>query len=167
MIDAKIASRQIERLKGLNFFPTEAPALKELRLAAECAASEAILVAAVGSWLGDTSSVRKDSGELASTSCPKPAELRRILYGLNEQHNESLTKCRKCGGAGANTVWRLVTYKGAGNGIERSEAIPDARNNEMAMAFARQVADYQRENPNALRQMVVSAAELCECRRGQ
>ena len=74
MIDSKFAAQQLERLAGLNFFPKgagEKAALKELRLALECAASDAIGKRVVDDWLRN------------EADAPKPAQLRRAAYDEN------------------------------------------------------------------------------------
>ncbi len=102
MIDSTTASKQIQRLCGLDFFPKNEPAaLKELRLAAESAATPAILVSVVDSWLRE------------QTQCPKPAELRRIIWGRQELPKPD-EKC-ECSGTGMLIRW-VLSWNGEENG---------------------------------------------------
>lgn len=80
MIDSKFAGQQIDRLSGLSFFPKATKgdtagqaAYKELRLALECAASEAIGKIVIDDWLRN------------NADAPKPAELRGLAYAENER----------------------------------------------------------------------------------
>ena len=80
MISQKFASEQVDRLSGLNFFPKPVKgdaqsqaAYKELRLALECAATDAIGKLVVDDWLRN------------SADSPKPAELRKAAYDENER----------------------------------------------------------------------------------
>lgn len=94
MIDSTTAAKQLERLSGLAFFPKEAPAKKELRLAIECAITEAIAAAAVSEWLAE------------SSQCPTPSEIRRLINAKQEQLIADRRSCELCGGAGWITVFR-------------------------------------------------------------
>jgi hypothetical protein len=80
MIESKFASEQIDRLSGLSFFPKPVKgdtaaqaAYKELRLALECAATDAIGKLVVDDWLKN------------SADAPKPAQLRKAAYDENER----------------------------------------------------------------------------------
>lgn len=80
MIQSKFAGEQIDRLSGLSFFPkpvkgdTQAQAAyKELRLALECAATDAIGKLVVDDWLK------------TNADAPKPAELRGLVWVENER----------------------------------------------------------------------------------
>ena len=145
MIDAKEAAKQVQRLSGLDFFPKEAAAQKEMRLALECAASDAIAASVVSDWLATAS------------DAPKPAELRRMAYDLNERHKKQVKYCRKCSGTGFVTIWKLVTYHGKSFNIKTSERVPEEQ--------IRDLADKLNAAPTANdRQMILSAAENCACR---
>ena len=67
MIDKTQAIQQLERLSGLDFFPKEKPAKKELVLALQSAITEDIAAQFVSDWLAE------------SNTCPKPAEIRRAI----------------------------------------------------------------------------------------
>jgi hypothetical protein len=80
MISSEFATTQLNRLGGLNFFPTPKKgdsiaqaAFKELRLALECAASDSIAKIVVDDWLNN------------NADAPKPAELRKMAYDENER----------------------------------------------------------------------------------
>ena len=75
MIETKFATEQLERLSGLSFFPrpvksdtASQAAFRELRLALECATSDAIAKRVVDDWIRQ------------SPEAPKPAELRKLVY---------------------------------------------------------------------------------------
>ena len=139
MIDPKEAAKQVQRLSGLDFFPKEAAAQKEMRLALECAASDAIAASVVTDWLATAS------------DAPKPAELRRMAYDLNEKFQTQARRCQECVGSGFVTIWRLVTYVGKSYAIKRSERVDGGY--EEAMRLARVLAeplpgaDRQQETP--------------------
>lgn len=149
MIDPATAARQLERLAGLDFFPRDAPAKKELRLAIECALTEALAAAVVSDWLAE------------SNICPKPAEIRRMINSKQEQALEQRRNCPKCEGVGAITVWKLITYNGNSLSIRRSELLPGIHTQEQANGFIEQL---QAAKTN-LNQTVLSAAKMCECRK--
>jgi len=151
MISAAEASQQIERFTGLDYWPRgedQKAARKELRLAAEVAESCEILKAVVDDWM------------VSQTQCPKPADLRRMIYDKNSERKEQLSHCRFCGGNGSITVWRLITYKGNSFTIDKSERL-DVATQEEANAFAERIA----QSPGTAHQAVLSAAELCSCRK--
>ena len=73
MIEEKIAKREILRLAGLNYFPRLDLPLKELISALQAAATDAIAVFVINEWLA------------YQTQCPKPADLRRLVWQENEK----------------------------------------------------------------------------------
>ncbi len=151
MISATEAAREIERFTGLDFWPRgeeNKPARKELRLAAEVAESCEILKAVVDGWVQ------------SQTQCPKPAELRRLIYDKNSERKELLSRCRFCGGSGCITVWLLVTYKGNSLVVDKSQRI-DVHSQEEANAFMAKLA----EASTTVNQTVLTAAEPCSCRK--
>jgi hypothetical protein len=153
MISSGEASQQIERLSGLDYWPRgedNKPGRKELRLAAEVAESCEVLKAVVDDWVA------------SQTQCPKPAELRRLIYDKNSQRKEQLSRCRGCGGNGAITVWRLVTYKGNSFVVEKSERI-DVHSQEEANEFLANLARVA----TTVKQTVLTAAETCYCRKSR
>tara|TARA_R110000868_G_scaffold15580_2_gene70876 strand:- start:507 stop:974 length:468 start_codon:yes stop_codon:yes gene_type:complete len=154
VIESKFATEQLRRLQGLSFFPTEAPAVRELRLSIEAAASDAIAVRVVGRWLEE------------STDAPKPAQLRNLLYAENELHRETVGKCVVCGGVGAVTVWKLVTYRGNSFTVQAAKTL-ECKDYEEAMDYTRRLVAWQEENPSANQQTVLSAAERCGCVGGE
>lgn len=86
------------------------------------------------------------------------------------QENEWLKKnrisCRVCQGVGYVTVYRLVTYHGKSLQIKRTEGTTSHFGDgyEEAMRLARVLAD---PLPGADRQMVLSAAKECQCRKAR
>lgn len=112
MITGVEASKHIERLSGLDFYPhSDKPALRELRMAGESAYTPAILAKVVDSWLE------------SETKCPKPAELRRLVHEYQSAQIKS--KCRVCDNSGWVTVWKLVTYWPGTYKIRTCEAFPN------------------------------------------
>ena len=148
MIPSTTAARQLERLSGLDFFPREAPAKKELRLAIECAITEQIAASVVSEWLAE------------SNTCPKPAEIRRLINSRQEDIREQRRNCPECDGTGFVTVWKLLTYNGNSYNVRRSETLPQIQRQEQANAF---LADMAR-SPTNLNQTVLTAAKPCQCR---
>lgn len=73
MIDSATASKQLQRLSGLDFFPNDEAPLKELRLAVEAADNENVAVTVVDYWIH------------YQTHSPKPAELRGLVWAENEK----------------------------------------------------------------------------------
>ena len=104
MITTAQASEQIQRLSGLDFFPRERAALKELRLAAESAATVEILRSIIDDWIREY------------TVSPKPADLRRLITPHNQERaseaRQRVRNCPECGGSGY--LWVEVgLYTGA------------------------------------------------------
>ena len=148
MIEPKIAAAQIQRLSGLNFFPKEAAAQKELRLALEPALSEAIAASVIDDWLS------------TATECPKPSELRRLTYDKQQGIVEQRRNCTVCEGVGFVTNWYIVTYHGKYFVIKKSEMIQGGY--EDAMRLARVLAEPLAGDD---RQQVISAAKDCRCKK--
>lgn len=151
MIDAKYAGEQVARFTGLDFFPQESAARKELVKAAQTAMSEEILFAAVSDWME------------SSSKCPKPAEIRAFISSRNFETQERRTKCQRCGGSGAVTIWRLVTYRGNSYVSVRQENLQQVTNQAQANEFTAALLQFAQENPNSPRQTVLTFAEQCSC----
>jgi len=145
MIESRIAAEQLQRLSGLDFFPKEKPAQKELRLAIEVANTEGIAERIISDWLR------------YNTGSPKPSELRRLFYDENERHKQHLAECGECGGSGYITIHKLVTYYGKSFRIKRAETIgSDER------GIAERIASQPLGDDH---QQVLSAAMECSCRK--
>lgn len=100
MTTAKEAAAQIERFSGLDKYPRgaeRAAGLKELRIAAEAARTPELLRRVVDDWIS------------SQRECPKPADLRRVIWERNEQEETEARRrtaeCPECGGDG----WIPVT----------------------------------------------------------
>ncbi len=100
MIDDKIAGREIGRMIGLDFFPREKAAMKELVSALACASTEPIAVAVISGWIADC------------TQCPKPADIRRLVGDKNTERAQAAKKCEECGGSGFVIVEGWRTFHG-------------------------------------------------------
>ncbi len=96
MIDRKHAANEIGRLIGLNFFPTDQKALKELVTSLSFAATEIIATAVINEWLE------------SQNQRPTPADLRRMVAAENVKHEERMEQarivpianCKRCGDCG-------------------------------------------------------------------
>ena len=151
MITAKEASDQVERMSGLDFFPRgkdQSPALKELRLALQSAANARIAEQAVTDILG------------YCTESPKPAQLRSVIWELNEKLAKRVSDCTICGGSGSETVWVLITYRGRSLTVERSEIMPNMTQ-DRAMQLAKKL---EWDDGPGNNQQIVAAARVCRCR---
>lgn len=73
MTSEKYAKEQIKRLSGLNFFPTEPAAVKELVTVISGAETERVASELICAVLDEF------------TECPKPAELRKFVYDRYER----------------------------------------------------------------------------------
>lgn len=147
MIDAKFATHQLERLLGLNFFPSSKSAQKELVLALQSGVDETVVQSVVTEWLG------------SSSDAPKPAELRHLIYDKQQGIIQQRRNCSVCEGSGFVTHWYLVTYSGKSFTIKKSEQIDGGY--EEAMRLARVLTD---PLPHVDRQQVISVAKECKCR---
>ena len=151
MIDKTTAARQLERLSGLDYFPREAPAKKELLLALQCAMVEDVAAQVVTDWLAE-------SGE-----CPKPADLRRNINSRQEGLMEQRRKCETCGGTGYLTRYYLATYNGFSLGQLRGcQRIADYETSLRVAEGLRSA--YASPTPPTMAQQVITAAAECGCR---
>ena len=151
MIPSTVAARQLERLSGLDFFPREAPAKKELRLAIECSITEQIAASVVSEWLTE------------SNVCPKPAEIRRLINSRQEDIREQRRNCPECDGVGFVTRYYLATYHGITWGQLRSvQRIADYETSLSVNEGLRNA--YASPTPPTMAQQVISAAAECGCR---
>lgn len=73
MIDKRVASAQVDRLAGLNWYPRDGAPQIELIMAVEAAENEFIASYVVDQWLH------------YQTESPKPAELRALIWTENEK----------------------------------------------------------------------------------
>ena len=149
MIERKFAQDQISRMIGLDYFPSEQKAQKELLDALMWAKTDAIAVATINEWMTD------------SSRRPTPHDIRRIVSEHNERYERQLEesgrpKCLICGGCGMTTHHFLVTYRGKSFGIEKSENI-DHLSFEEITEFRKKLPDHQ---------TILSGARNCfNCRR--
>lgn len=115
MIEKHFAAEQVNRFSGLDWFPREAAPLKELTSAMQSAANEFIAEYVTGEWLRE------------EIRAPKPAELRRMIWGENEKREnldkQKLSACRICGGTGFQIISR-GPYTGARECPCRTQEVP-------------------------------------------
>ncbi len=153
VIDQNQAIRQLERLSGLDYFPKDKPARRELMLALQCAITEDIAAQVVTDWLAE-------SGE-----CPKPANLRHNINSRQEALVEQRRRCDTCGGSGFVTRYYLATYHcfswGQLRGCQRLDGYEAALTVTEGLRSA-----YASPTPPTMAQQVISAAAECGCRRG-
>lgn len=153
MIDKTFAAVQVQRMIGLNFFPTDSAGQKELIRVSQEADTQELLASVISKWLD------------SSTDRPTPYDLRHAISEANMGHRERQRKCPSCDGMGVTTIWMLVTYAGQGGfKIDRSERVPDVFNQEQANDAIRRLMAWHEANAGNPRQTIVSAAKRCECR---
>lgn len=115
MTDRKFATEQISRMIGLDFFPSDTKAQKELVDSLCWAKTDAIAVATINEWVQ------------GQPRRPTPADIRRIVADHNERYDRLLErsrpKCNVCDGTGMTVHHFLVSYRGKSFGIENSENI--------------------------------------------
>jgi hypothetical protein len=139
---------QLKRLSHLVGFPTAPEGLRDYCAALAVAKTSERVQRVVAAFVGDAEMQR----------CPTAAQLRGLAYDLLQADGENERRCGVCGGAGAITAWKLVTYHGKSTQIKHVEGVleRDARSLAERLAAAPIGAD---------RQMVLSAAKECECRK--
>lgn len=147
---------QLNRLRHLDGFPKHREAVADYVCALMEARSPERVRATVDEFV---------QAEPIDHKCPTAAMLRRTAYDKREIQETTTKHCQICDGIGVVTVWKLITYRGNSFVMEKSEALPDVRNNEQASAFAQMLADHYAENPKLASQTVLSAAKDCSCRK--
>jgi len=94
MIAEAYAKAQVKRLAGLDFFPAEPAAVRELVSALAPAKSESLARICIDSFLAEM------------TQCPKPAEIRRVLFDISVEKEwqpadeKERSRCERCNGSG-------------------------------------------------------------------
>lgn len=147
MISETASKNQAARLVGLDFFPKEAPARRELMLAIQIADTEEIAAGVITDWLEE------------SRECPKPSDMRRLIGDRNRAVGITRRDCSICQGAGQLVRHYLVTYEGNSFRIQSAEKLP--------LMLEEHVQEF-REKLNSApgpQQDILSAAKACECRR--
>jgi hypothetical protein len=160
MISSNQAMEQLERMSGMDYFPRgkdQAGALKELRSAVEAAATVQIAEAAVSAMVH------------YAVECPKPAQLRRAIWEMNEQLEKKVKDCPLCHGSGQQTVWILTTYNGRSYTVKKQEILAGF-SPEKAAEFAKKLRyDDGPITPNnpfvGDNQEIISGARPCACGR--
>lgn len=111
MIENRSFSReQIKRFEQLMGFPTGKEALGELVTALQCFGTEAEAIAFVDDWL------------TRYEACPKPSEIRRAAWQLEEQQEQAkrkskYTQCPYCSDSGFRMVQRTINVPGVGTSV--------------------------------------------------
>jgi hypothetical protein len=95
---------------------------------------------------------------------PSASSIRGMAYDRMREVIQKRRACEICDGSGVQSIWVLVTYEGKSFSIKKSERIPVGSQGE-ADDFARRLQVFLADNPRADRQMVLSAAKECECRK--
>ena len=148
------ALAELKRLAHVRGFPTETKAIDDYLMA----------MMIMETFEGVTALM----DELIQTewiSFPQAASIRRMAYERTETLRAQRAKCPECGGSSFKTAWFLTTYHGKSLAPKKHERLVQVHNEEQAHAFAQNVKGFLDANPKADRQMVVSAAEDCACRK--
>jgi uncharacterized protein YqkB len=148
------AADQLKRLKHIRGFPTERLALDDY-----------VMALMVMETHEGVKSLMEDLTRTDWISCPTAAAIRTMAWERTEGLRKQRANCQECAGSGFRTVWILTTYHGMSLAPKKHERLRDVTNEEQAYAFARKVKAFLDENPKADKQMVVSAAEDCSCRK--
>ncbi len=146
------ASDQLKRLAHIRGFPQERAAIADYLNA----------LAVMESFEG----VTRLMNELVETewiSFPQASVIRRMAWERSEETRKKRKACELCGGSGFQSIAVLVTYHGNSLSPKRFQHIPD--DYEARLSFDSKLAEWQAKNPTADRQMTVTAAKDCECRK--
>jgi len=139
------ARQQCQRLKCLQFFPSEPAAIKEL-------------VGVLEKTCSDTDHAREVVASLIETMtvCPTPAEIRRVARERQRQQVTARERCPICHGTGFELYWYLVTPR---PGKDSHWEIVDE---EQAAALRAKGVGYE-----VGKQSLVEAVRQCSCRNGK
>ncbi len=96
---------------------------------------------------------------------PTAAAIRGMAYDRTKETRALRASCDRCGGSGVQTVWLLQTYAGKSHAMKGRAYLPQITNQEQADEFARNLQKFLDKNQNADRQMVLSTARECSCRK--
>ncbi len=96
MIERHVAQAHVERFSGLDWYPRDGAALRELVTAMQTAKNEVIAEVVTTNWIAE------------SREAPKPADLRRLIYQEIERFEAEYppAPCGKCQGTGYIIVER-------------------------------------------------------------
>lgn len=119
MIDDAAAKKHVARMSGLDFFPSEAAAVRELVAALKSASGEATAKAVVDEWIRDC------------RQAPKPADMRRLIAARDRERAANRAKCEYCNGDGAVPCYVLVRFDSYGR-RQRGRRMPNIENDEQA-----------------------------------
>ena len=139
------AREQCQRLKCLQYFPSEPAAIKEL-------------VGVLEETCSDTDHAKEVVASLIETMtmCPTPAEIRRVARERQRQQVTARERCPMCNGTGFILGWYLVTPR-PGKG-SRWEIV----NEEQVAALRAKGVGYE-----IGKQSLVEAVRSCSCRGGK
>lgn len=146
------ASDQLKRLKHLRGFPQERAAIEDYL--------HALMITETFQAL------TRLMDELVETEWPyfpTAAVIRRLAYERTEDLRKQRKACGKCGGSGFISINVLVTYQGKSLSVKRTQHIPEG--GEKLREFEAKLAEWQANNPTGDRQITVTAAKDCECRK--
>lgn len=113
--DKSFCKNQILRFEQLGGYPSGKEAVGELVTALQCFDTQAEAIAFVDDWLK------------RYEACPKPSEIRRAAWQLEEQQEQAkrkskYTQCNYCG----DSVWRMV---------QRTMEVPGVRTSTGAITY--------------------------------
>lgn len=146
MIDDAITAKQIARMGGLDFFPKDPAAIRELKSAASVARTPAILEQVVTDWICE------------QRECAKPADLRRLIHSANGEIKTASQGCPDCDGAGWQTHWYAFDDKT--HPSQRQKPVRLCREQEATYDRAQRIA-VERGFEN---RTVSTQATPCKCR---
>lgn len=147
MIDKRVASEQVERLAGLDWYPHDGLAQIELIRAAESAENEFIAAHVVNEWVK------------YYTAAPKPAQLRALIHAENEKLRLQKRKpdCERCENTGVLIRWVISWTEMDGGEMVRKRAYVASE------GYGLQEVGRMTRSAMA---SVCSAAVPCSCTRG-
>lgn len=149
-LEDKEAKKELMRMSGLAFFPSDQSAGKELLESIKSAHSTEIARRAVSDWIAE------------QREAPKPSEMRRLISGLNQSALEKRKKCPACSGTGSLTAYYRIWYRENSFQIEKREFLfyaPECGGPkdgpEQALALATQITSAD--------ETILTAAKRCSC----
>lgn len=144
------AKRQLRRLSHWKDYPNTAEALRDY-IAVVCK-------------LGSPESITKFMDNLVLDTldrCPTAAELNRMIFDVTAGRMKRKKECKICDSTGILTLYQLVTFHGKSYKIKAIENLN--LDFEEVRPYIENLVAWQRQNTNADRQDVRSAAAVCEC----
>lgn len=150
----QVIDKQLGRIAHLPGFPREVEAIKDYKSALAILLTPQSVTRLIGDIVNDPGIER----------CPTSATIREMASERMRVQHKSQRECDICAGSGSVTVYKLVTYKGNSYVVDRAETITGSPAKPDWVA-ARELSERIAANPGSARQMVLTAAKECQCRR--